>query len=592
MPEMSRIRWFGVTIPSLRRKKGLGRGKRDSQPSPKGGYSAKKQKPKIDAFQSNPTATPCNRTAPEIRHKAALLPWRPAIDPQIRLGDLLLRSKLVTEKQIADALERMRSQGGRLGDHLVATEAIDKETLEAFVHRIPKEPANIAETGISDTDLLGLFMKVIYSSKLEKLGEIADALKLPQHIAMELGRMAVDRQLLYTLSAQVDDSILEMRYGMTDEGKRWTLDVLKQSGYVGPVPVPLKDFVERMNLQKPTNERITKELVMDAIRGLTIDQTIVEQVGPALNSGRAILLYGPPGNGKSSVAACVSHVFRDLIHIPYAISVEGQIIRYYDPRIHTQPPAPETKTEEMGASEIPTFRREAHDMRWITCKRPFVMAGGELTLDMLDLRYDEIGHFYEAPLHMKATGGIFLIDDFGRQFVSPRDMLNRWIVPMENRVDYLKLKTGASFTVPFQEVVIFATNLDPEDLVDPAFLRRLPYKIEVGAPNLEQFRQIFDLECQRHSLILTEDMFKFMVYMIRQEKGLELAGFQPVFICDQVIATCRFLGKPPELKSPWVDYAINNLRTRRNPDSRRDSRQTLSLQQANASKDSHEMAEY
>jgi hypothetical protein len=197
-----------------------------------------------------------------------------------------------------------------------------------------------------------------------------------------------------------------------------------------------------------------------------------------------------------------------------------------------------------------------------------VVAGGELTLDMLDLRYDEKGHYYEAPLHMKALGGCFLIDDFGRQFVSPRDLLNRWIVPMESRVDYMKLRSGASFCIPFEEIVIFATNMNPEDLMDPAFLRRLPYKIEVGPPGLDQFRRIFQMECARHKLTLSEEVFNFIVYMITKEKELELAGFQPTFIVEQVTATCRFLGKDPELKSPYVEYAVNNLRIRRNAEPR------------------------
>jgi hypothetical protein len=169
---------------------------------------------------------------------------------------------------------------------------------------------------------------------------------------------------------------------------------------------------------------------------------------------------------------------------------------------------------------------------------------------------------------MKALGGCFLIDDFGRQFVSPRDLLNRWIVPMESRVDYLKLRSGASFCIPFEEIVIFATNLNPEDLMDPAFLRRLPYKIEVGPPGLDQFRRIFQMECARHKLTLSDEVFNFIVYMITKEKELELAGFQPTFIVEQVTATCRFLGKDPELKSPYVEYAVNNLRIRRNAEPR------------------------
>ncbi len=176
-----------------------------------------------------------------------------------------------------------------------------------------------------------------------------------------------------------------------------------------------------------------------------------------------------------------------------------------------------------------------------------------------------VGQFYEAPLHMKALGGCFLIDDFGRQFVSPRDLLNRWIVPMESRFDYLKLRTGASFSIPFEEIVVFATNLDPEDLMDPAFLRRLPYKIEVGPPTAISSAASLTGSARQRSMTLTDEVFNFIVYMITKEKGLELAGYQPTFILDQVTATCRFLGKDPELKSPYIEYAINNLRVKRNP---------------------------
>ena len=251
-----------------------------------------------------------------------------------------------------------------------------------------------------------------------------------------------------------------------------------------------------------------------------------------------------------------------MIHVPYAIIVEGQIIRFYDPRIHLPFGTPDGSEQN---EEVSHFRRETHDQRWVPCRRPFVVTGGELTLDMLDMRYDAVGHYYEAPLHMKALGGCFFIDDFGRQQTSPRDLLNRWIVPMESRVDYLKLHTGTSFAIPFEELVIFATNLEPEDLIDAAFLRRIPYKIEVGPPNLEQYRRIFEMECERHNLTLSDEVFDFIVYMVREEKELDLAGFHATFIIDQVAATYRFLGVKPELRSPYIDYAINNLRVRRNP---------------------------
>jgi hypothetical protein len=483
----------------------------------------------------------------------------------LKLGELLIRANLVTDKDVSAALQRQVSQGGTLGDNLVALGSIDARTIDRFIHRVPQEPADIESTGIADTDLLSLFMKLMFSSRLEKICQIADGIKLPQHIVMDLASLAIERQLIYTLGAMSSDSVLDMRYAMTDEGKRWTLEALQRSGYIGPAPVTLAEFIDRVNMQKPTNERVTLEQVHKAIKELTIDETIVEQAGPALNSGRAILLYGPPGNGKTSVALSFASVFQDVIHVPYAITVEGQIIRFYDPRLHIAASLPASQEE---ASEFANFRRDTRDKRWVTCRRPFVVAGGELTLDMLDLRYDEKGHYYDAPLHMKALGGCFLIDDFGRQFVSPRDLLNRWIVPMESRVDYLKLRSGASFSIPFEEIVIFATNLNPEDLMDPAFLRRLPYKIEVGPPSMDQFHRIFQMECARHNLTLSEEVFSFIVYMITKEKELELAGFQPTFIVEQVTATCRFLGKDPELKSPYVEYAVNNLRVRRNAEPR------------------------
>jgi DNA polymerase III delta prime subunit len=477
------------------------------------------------------------------------------IESRVRLGDLLIRAKLVTEEDVAAALERLNTHGGCLGDNLVAAGAIDETVLNGFIHRIPREPKDLAATGIDESELLALLMKVIYSFGLNSIAQYADAIKLPLPIVIDLTQLAIERQLLYTLGSRNSESPIGMTYALTDEGRRWTQEAIKRSGYVGPAPVPLSDFIDRVSLQKPTNEHITAERIVKALSALTLADSVVEQTGPAVNSGRAILLYGPPGNGKTSVALSFASVFQDVIYVPYAIMVEGQIIRYHDPSVHI-PISPLIEGEDDCQSFI---RRETCDMRWVTCRRPFVVTGGELTLEMLDLRYDDAGHFYEAPLHMKALGGCFLIDDFGRQLVSPFNLLNRWIVPLENRVDYLKLHTGKTISIPFEELVIFSTNMEPEDLMDPAFLRRLPYKIEVRPPDLEHYRCIFEKECARQDLTLRDDVFNFIVYMVKEEMGLDLAAYHPRFIVDQVVATCRFLGQDPELKSPYIDYAINNL---------------------------------
>ena len=483
------------------------------------------------------------------------------IGARMRLGDLLIRANLVREENVAEALRRQAGNGGRLGDNLVAMGAIGQQALNTFLKRIPVEPANIAATGLDEIDLLSLLMRLIYTGRLESCRQFVDAICLPYHIVAELVVMAIDRKLLHTLGMRscASESPIDMSYTLTEEGKRWTIDSLERLRYAGPAPVTLEEFTYQVSVQKLTNELVTMERIGASLGELTFDMSMVEQIGPALNSGRAMLLYGPPGNGKTSFAFALGSVFSDVIYVPYSIIVEGQIIRFHDPSIH----AAVSPTELSDESEMSFIRAEEYDARWVPCRRPFVATGGELTLEMLDLRYDAEGHFYEAPLHLKALGGCFVIDDFGRQLVSPTSLLNRWIVPLENRVDYLKLHTGKSFCIPFEELVIFSTNMEPEDLMDPAFLRRLPYKIEVGAPSEENYRRIFQKECARQGMTLPDDAFNAIVQKLQKEKGVELAAFQPKFIVDQVVASCRFMGQAPHFEPRFIEYAVNNLRVKR-----------------------------
>lgn len=477
----------------------------------------------------------------------------------MRIGELLVAAKLVSQKDVDAALERQLSSGGRLGDNLVELGILDREQLDAFLKRLPPEPTSIEETGLGENTLLELLMKIIYTSGASFVSDFIDFIKLPYPIVGALVHTLQSRHMLVAKGAHSLVDINSMQFTLSEEGRAMAIAAMEQSQYTGPAPVTLEAFANRAILQKISNETVDMADLKDAFRGLIISDSFVERLGPALNSGRAILLYGPPGNGKTSVALRLREVFNDLIYIPHAVMIEGQIMTVYDPRIHVLPAAKETRERQ----ELGIVRREQHDARWVACQRPFVIAGGELTLQMLDLNYNSTSKFYEAPLHVKALGGCFVIDDFGRQLVSPTELLNRWILPLESRIDFLKFHTGTSFSLPFEEMIIFSTNLEPDDLMDQAFLRRIPYKLKVGSPSPERFRQIFVSAAKSAGLDATDEELDEIITKITEDKGMQLAAYIPKFIIDQVLAAGRFARTPPKFTPRSIQYALDNLRVER-----------------------------
>jgi hypothetical protein len=474
----------------------------------------------------------------------------------MRIGELLVAAKLVSTEQVAAALQQQRRDGGRLGENLVAIGAIDAEALEKFSRSVPPVPTSLSHIGIGENELLSLLLKIVQSSSLETVAALTAAIKLPSGLVSELVEMAVRGQLLAG-RGQTSSWNGALRYGLTDAGRSRASDASAVSSYAGPAPIPLAVYTYWLSRQKVTNEMVGWDEISGAFSDIQITDSFIDQIGPAVRSGRPVLLYGPAGNGKTSIAQRLGKVFRDIIYIPHAVMIDGQVMRVFDSDVPHAVAASDGKPDSL----LTSLYAEDFDERWVACWRPFIVTGGELTLEMLDLRHETQGNFYEAPLHVKASGGCLLIDDFGRQLVSPMALLNRWIVPLENRVDYLKLHTGKSFKLPFEAIVIFSTNLAPADLMDPAFLRRIPYKLEIGAPSPELYREIFEQVVASNVMggMLTDAIFDGIVNELVHVRGIALAAYQPGFLVEQIVAACRFKNQPLGFHQDFIDYAISNL---------------------------------
>jgi predicted ATPase with chaperone activity len=477
------------------------------------------------------------------------------------MQDILIAHGLVTSEDVTVALEVQRAKGGTLSECLVQVGKLKATDLDTVIRSTPKSPRTLADTGLSVSNLLNLMIKAILSHGELTPSGIAETLKLPHRTVQELIFEGEERRLLDLRAPAVRDGGAELRYGLTEKGGSWAHDAMQQNQYVGPAPVTLAAFRDQVNRQKIGNERVTREMIDEVFGDLVAPESMVSAIGPAINSGRSILLYGPPGNGKTSIGERIGRIFNDIIYLPYCFEVDGQVVKVFDSALHTP-----IHSRSGAADDSASLRREDVDLRWVACRRPFVVAGGELTLEMLDLSFNDLAKYYEAPLHIKALGGIFLIDDFGRQLVSPSALLNRWIVPMESRVEYLKLHTGKSFSIPFDELVIFSTNLSPRKLMDAAFLRRIPYKILVSGPSAEAFHQIFRTVAAKAGVEVDARVIDAIIIELRDRNNFPLASYQPKFIVEQVLAAAKFDGVRPAVTLELIAQAIRNLMTREGSD--------------------------
>ncbi len=470
------------------------------------------------------------------------------------IGELLLAKGIINEEQLQLVLHQQKIAGGRLGDNLVALGYLTRGELEAILQEPPPVAKSVEATGLDANFLLNSLLRTMFVSVLQTIPDLSEDLKLTRAIVEELLNNAKKEALVEVRGPSEKNSNI-MRYALTGAGKDRANEALRRCEYIGPMPIPLDEYQTQVQKQTITNEVVSVEKLQRAMSHLVLSPDIVRRLGPASNSGRAILIYGAAGNGKTSIAEALVSAFEQPVYIPYCIEADGQIIKIYDPSVHVAFP---TSNRDNYSNPIFLPHLE-HDPRWVRCKRPYIISGGELTLEMLDLDFDVHSKFYEAPLQMKAIGGIFVIDDFGRQRVRPHELLNRWIFPLERKIDYLTLHTGKKFSVLFDQLVIFATNFPPEELMDPAQLRRVHYKMKINPPTEEEYREIFQRICESYGLTFNDEIMSYLLRSFYRKHKVPFAGFHPKFIAEHVVAACNYLGVEPEISQQLVVDSLEDM---------------------------------
>ncbi len=410
----------------------------------------------------------------------------------------------------------------------------------------PPAPRSIEDTGLNMGFLTDLALKIMYYEGNLTGINIADRMQLPFTGVIDQVLEWLKREMLAEVRGSGGFGEQAYQYTISTKGREKAHEALERSQYGGPAPVTLNHYVTAMAKQALKSFSVTQHTMRQALSHMILSERTFSQIGPAVNSSRSIFLYGPPGDGKTTIAEAVGKmILGNDILIPYAIEVDGAIIKVYDASNHQR------------VSETQTSTLKNRDPRWVKIHRPVIITGGELTLETLDLVWDEVHKYYEAPFQMKANGGMFLIDDFGRQQVRPRDLLNRWIVPLEKRLDYLTLHTGRKIEIPFDELIVFSTNLAPRDLVDEAFLRRIRHKIEIGDPTFEEFREIFKRVANAKRMQYDERALAYLLQEYYVKARRRLRAVHPRDLIEQMVDIAKYLDVPMVITKDLIDRACD-----------------------------------
>jgi predicted ATPase with chaperone activity len=412
----------------------------------------------------------------------------------------------------------------------------------------PSAPRSIEETGLNPSLLESLVCKYLGVVGSASGREIAEHLCVPFRILEGLFQSLRSRQIMVHKGAA---PLNDYYYTLTEQGRETVQAMMRACAYVGPAPVPLADYVVSVEAQSIRAEAPKRHQLETAFADISVDTVLFEDLGPAINSGAGMFLYGAPGNGKSTLARRITMCFGQHVWIPQTLVEDGQLIKLYDSAYHEV--AKEAKSAISASADS--------DRRWVKVRRPTVVVGGELTMDALEIRHDPRANVSEAPLQLKSNCGCLLIDDFGRQRIEPTQLLNRWIVPLENRQDFLTLATGKKIQVPFEQLVIFSTNLEPKDLVDDAFLRRIPYKIKIGDPDEAEFHRLFQLYAQTFRCEYRQEVVDYLIANHYQASGRSMRRCHPRDLLSQTFNYCRYNDRPMEMQPEYMDRAVRSYFT-------------------------------